>query len=147
MHKRASGRPQGEKESSGSERPHTGETRRPDGPGLGFQERNRIRSGRAGRAGALKEAEMTTVFMLHRVADYDAWRRVYDSFADAQRQGGVSNQAVYRSEEDPNRVLVMHAFGSSEEAHSFLERPDLREAMQDAGVDVGSLRPEFYAEA
>jgi hypothetical protein len=41
----------------------------------------------------------------------------------------------------------MHAFGSAEEAHSFLERPDLRQAMQDAGVDTGSLRPEFYAEA
>jgi hypothetical protein len=90
---------------------------------------------------------VTTVFMLHKVADYDAWRRVYDSFADAQRQSGVTSQSVYRSETDPNSVLVMHAFGSSEEAHSFLERPDLRQAMQDAGVDVGSLRPEFYAEA
>lgn len=90
---------------------------------------------------------MTIVFMLHQVADYDAWRRVYDSFADAQRQGGVTAQAVYRSEGDPNSVLVMHAFGSSEAAHSFLERPDLRQAMHDAGVDVGSLRPEFYAEA
>jgi hypothetical protein len=27
-------------------------------------------------------------------ADNDAWRRVYDSFADARRQLGVSNQAV-----------------------------------------------------
>jgi hypothetical protein len=90
---------------------------------------------------------MTTVFMLHQVADYDAWRRVYDNFADAQAQGGVTSQAVYRSESDPNSVLIMHAFGSSEEAHAFLERPDLREAMQDAGVDADSLRPEFYVEA
>jgi hypothetical protein len=93
--KRASGRLESETESSGSERPHIGGTRRPDGSRLGFQERNRIRSGRAGRAGAIEEAEMTTVFMLHQVADYDAWRRVYDSFADAQRQGGVTSQAVY----------------------------------------------------
>jgi len=52
----------------------------------------------------------------------------------------VTNQPVYRSETDPNSVLVMHAFGSSEGAHCFLERPDLRQAMQDAGVDAGSLR-------
>jgi hypothetical protein len=90
---------------------------------------------------------LSTVFLLHQVPDYDAWRRVYDSFADAQRQGGVSNQAVYRSEEDPNRVLVMHAFASSEQAHAFLESPQLRQAMQDAGVDGGSVRLEFYAEA
>jgi hypothetical protein len=85
--------------------------------------------------------------MLHQVADYDAWRRVYDGFADAQREGGVTSQAVYRSETDPNTVLVMHAFGSSEQAHSFLENPELRQAMQDAGVDAGSLRPEFYDES
>ena len=90
---------------------------------------------------------MTISFVLHRVADYDAWRRVYDSFGDAQRQGGVSGHAVYRAEGDPNNVLVMHQFGSSGEAHSFFESPDLRQAMQDAGVDAGSLRLEFYDQA
>jgi len=38
----------------------------------------------------------------------------------------------------------MHRFSSSDEAHSFLENPDLRQAMTDAGVDPGSLRVEFY---
>ena len=90
---------------------------------------------------------MTTSFVLHRVADYDAWRRVYDSVADVQEQGGVANQAVYRSEGDPNTVLVMHAFGGSQEAHSFFESPELRQAMQDAGVDASSVRLEFYDEA
>ena len=90
---------------------------------------------------------MTTSFVLHRVADYDAWRRVYDSVADVQERGGVTNQAVYRSEGDPNNVLVMHAFGNSQEAHSFFESPELRQGMQDAGVDASSLRLEFYNEA
>jgi len=90
---------------------------------------------------------LTTSFVLHRVADYDAWRRVYDRFADAQRQGGVADQAVYQSEGDPNNVLVMHAFGNSQEAHSFFENAELRQAMQDAGVDANSLRLEFYNEA
>ena len=90
---------------------------------------------------------MTTSFVLHRVADYDAWRRAYDSVADVQEQGGVTNQAVFRSEGDPNNVLVMHAFGNSQEAHSFFESPELRKAMQDAGVDASSLRLEFYNEA
>jgi hypothetical protein len=90
---------------------------------------------------------VTTSFVLHRVADYDAWRRVYDSVADVQEQGGVANQAVFRSEGDPNNVLVMHAFGNSQEAHSFFESPELRQAMQDAGVDTTSMRLEFYNEA
>lgn len=51
---------------------------------------------------------------------------------------------MYRAEDDPNDVLVIDQFGSSDEAHSFLENADLRQAMADAGVDVGSLRVEFY---
>jgi hypothetical protein len=90
---------------------------------------------------------VTTSFVMHRVADYDAWRRVYDSVADVQRQGGVANQAVYRSEGDPNNVLVMHEFGNAEEAHSFFDSAELRQAMEDAGVDASSLRLEFYDEA
>ncbi len=90
---------------------------------------------------------MTISFVLHRVTDYDAWRRVYDGVAELQREGGVTRQAVYRAEGDPNNVLVLHEFASSQEAHSFFGRDDLRQAMQDAGVDVGSLRLEFYDEA
>ena len=34
-----------------------------------------------------------------------------------------------------SRVLVMHAFGTSQEAHSFFENPELLQAMQEAGVE------------
>ena len=87
---------------------------------------------------------MTVSFVHHRVADYDAWRRVYDSVGELQREGGVTEEAVYRAEDDPNNVLVMHRFGSAEEAHSFFQNEELRKAMQEAGVDIGSLRLEFY---
>jgi hypothetical protein len=95
----------------------------------------------------IKEAEVTICFTLHRVADYDAWRRVYDRVPDLQRERGVMDQAVYRAEGDPNNVLVMQQFRSSQEAHSFFENPQLRQVLQDAGVDVGSLRLEFYDQA
>lgn len=90
---------------------------------------------------------MTIAFVRHHVADYDAWRRVYDSVSEMQREGGVTEAAVYRDHNDPNDVLVMHRFGSSDEAHSFLESPDLRETMVDAGVDADSVRVEFYYQA
>jgi hypothetical protein len=95
----------------------------------------------------LEEAKMTIMFVRHHVADYEAWRRVYDSVGDIQRQGGVTEEAVYRAEDDPGDVLVMHQFSSSDEAHSFMENPDLRKAMADAGVDAGSLRVEVYERA
>ena len=40
---------------------------------------------------------MTVCFVLHRVADYDAWRRAYDRVPDVQRERGVTGQAVYRA--------------------------------------------------
>jgi hypothetical protein len=90
---------------------------------------------------------VTILFVRHRVADYEAWRRVYDSVGDMQRQGGVTEEAVYCAEGDPNEVLVMHQFSSSQEAHSFMENPELRQGMADAGVDASSLRVEFYERA
>jgi quinol monooxygenase YgiN len=100
----------------------------------------------AGCAAATKdqEAEVTVCFVLHRVADYDAWRRVYDRVPDVQRERGVTGQAVYRAEGDPNNLLVMQEFRSSQEAHSFFDKPQFREVMEYAGVDVDSLRLEFY---
>jgi heme-degrading monooxygenase HmoA len=90
---------------------------------------------------------MTVMLVRHHVADYHTWRRVYDAVGELQRQAGVREEAVYRAQDDPNDVLVLHRFDSSDEAHSFLENPDLRQAMADAGVDAGSLRAEFYEQA
>ena len=90
---------------------------------------------------------MTTTFVRHQVADYDAWRQVYNSVGELQRAGGVTSDAVYRSDDDPNNVLVMHQFGSADEAHAFFENPELRQAMLDGGVDASSLRLEFYQQS
>lgn len=84
---------------------------------------------------------MTVCSVLHRVADYDAWRRAHDR---VQRELGVTGRAVYTAEGDPNNLLVMPEFRSSQEAHSFFENSHNREVMQYAGVDVGSLRLELY---
>jgi heme-degrading monooxygenase HmoA len=90
---------------------------------------------------------MTTTFVRHHVADYDAWRRVYDSVAGLQRDGGVTDKAVYRAADDADDVLVMHRFDSAEQARAFFENPDLRAAMQEAGVDMSTFRLELYEEA
>ena len=75
---------------------------------------------------------MVRMFLRHEVADYDAWREVYDRF-DRGRLGVVS-AAVYRSLDDPNDVTVVHDFESTESAHAFADASDLENAMRDAGV-------------
>src|SRR5438477_5171233 len=62
------------------------------------------------------EARMRTLSMVHhRVADFDAWKQVYDGVVDVQRGGGVVFHQVLRDQSDPNMVVVTHSFDSSEE--------------------------------
>jgi heme-degrading monooxygenase HmoA len=86
---------------------------------------------------------MALLLILHRVADYDAWREVYDSVADLQESGGVTSKSVHRMVDDPNNVLVLHYFESVDKARAFTTLPELKDAMQRAGVQ-GEPRFEFY---
>ncbi len=90
---------------------------------------------------------MVTAFVHHRVKDYDAWRRVYDSVADMQKAGGVVAESVYRAEGDPNDVLVSHQFSSISAARDFFASQPLRDAMRRAGVEEGTVRVEFFENA
>jgi quinol monooxygenase YgiN len=92
------------------------------------------------------ERTMALLVVVHRVRDYAAWRRVYDDFAPQQRGAGVIAESVYRSKDDPNTVLVLHSFRTMAEAEAFVARPDLRDAMQRAGVE-GMPRIEVYHQA
>jgi hypothetical protein len=78
---------------------------------------------------------MTTLFVRHQVADYKQWRQVYDAFAPTQKTLGVQDQAVYQTIENPNDITVRHEFATLEAAQAFAGSPELRAAMQDAGVE------------
>jgi heme-degrading monooxygenase HmoA len=90
---------------------------------------------------------MRTVSIVHhRVADYDAWKQVYDGVGEMQRAGGVLQHAVLRPADDPSMVVVVHTFGSEEEARAFFDNPQLKDAMGNAGVDLGSFQLELLQE-
>jgi uncharacterized protein (DUF1330 family) len=86
---------------------------------------------------------MALALVLHRVEDYDAWRRVYDSVSDLQKAGGVTAESVHRMVDDPDNVLVIHEFDTVDHARSFFADPVLRDAMQRGGV-VGEPRIEVF---
>jgi heme-degrading monooxygenase HmoA len=86
---------------------------------------------------------MALLLILHRVADYDAWREVYDSVADMPAFSEITSESVHRMVDDPNNVLVLHYFDSVDQARAFTTLPALKDAMQRAGVQ-GEPRFEFY---
>ena len=77
---------------------------------------------------------MTTLFVRHAVANYKAWRKVYDDFAPVQKAKGVTAQTVYQAADNPNDITVTHDFATDEAAHAFANSEELKSAMQNAGV-------------
>jgi hypothetical protein len=74
------------------------------------------------------------MYVRHDVADYAAWRKVYNGF-DAERRGlGVTGDAVYQAVDNANDVTVWHDFKSIEVARAFASSEQLKTAMKNAGV-------------
>ena len=77
---------------------------------------------------------MATLFVRHTVADYAAWRRIFDDFAPTQKALGVTDTAVYQGADNANDITVTHDFATLEAAKAFAGSQELKAAMHDAGV-------------
>jgi uncharacterized protein with LGFP repeats len=74
------------------------------------------------------------MYAKHEVTDYAAWRKAYNDFDKARRKLGVTAQVVYQSADNPNDVTVTHDFKSLDKAKAFAASPELKTAMEKAGV-------------
>ena len=79
----------------------------------------------------------------HAVADFDKWKAVYDSFPPTT--DGAAFARVNRSVDDRNNVTVVAGFTSLETLKAFIDDPELKSKMMDAGV-IGAPRIEIYEE-
>jgi hypothetical protein len=70
----------------------------------------------------------------HKVADYTAWRVVYDELEPLRRKHGCTDQKVLCFPHDPNDLLVTHDFPGTKQAEAFAHSPELQEGMSRAGV-------------
>jgi quinol monooxygenase YgiN len=75
-----------------------------------------------------------TLTVRHTVADYAAWRPVYDNVESLRAEYGCTGEQVYRDPADANDLFVTHDFPSVEQATAFAHDPKLAAAMQNAGV-------------
>jgi heme-degrading monooxygenase HmoA len=88
----------------------------------------------------------TIALVRHDVADFDAWKTVYDGFALVQAEHGVRAHQVLRSIENPNHVIVTHTFESRETARDFFATAELKEGMSKAGVNADSVEISYFDE-
>ena len=79
-------------------------------------------------------ADGARLFARHEVADYGVWRKAFDAFAPTQKKLGVVETSVYQSADNANDVTVVHDFKTVAKAKAFASSPELKAAMEKAGV-------------
>ena len=77
---------------------------------------------------------MGTVVLRHKVADYSAWRPVYDADAPRRAEAGLKEVGVYRDADDENMVLIVWGTEDGDTVKALVESPDLADKMKEAGV-------------
>lgn len=87
-----------------------------------------------------------TLFVRHHVADYAAWRSVYDAIDGLRQEHGCLADEVMLDPADANEVFVTHRFPSLGQAQAFAGSAGLKDAMGRAGV-TGPPRIEIVVEA
>ena len=68
------------------------------------------------------------------VADFDAWKVVFDENRALREKHGATGHRVFRGVDDPTAVIAVTTFASAEGAAAFVTDPALKEAMERAGV-------------
>ena len=82
---------------------------------------------------------MAHVLIIHEVADYPAWKVVFDQAAAMRRDAGERSYQVLRYESDPHRIVHFSVWTSVVAARSFFESARLVQIRAEAGVSS----PEF----
>ena len=85
---------------------------------------------------------MPYLLVRHKVEDYERWKPVFDHDHGANRKrSGSQGGWILRNAFDPNELVILLEWDSSENARHFVNADATREAMQRAGV---TDEPDVY---
>ena len=77
---------------------------------------------------------MATAFLRTKVADYSAWKPLYDADLPRRNAAGLKEVGIYQESSDENMVLVIWEVEDPEVMKEMLQTEDLAEKMKEAGV-------------
>ena len=78
---------------------------------------------------------MAILLIQHQVKDYASWKSVFDSVSDLRISNGELDHDIYRDSINPNKLTVVNTWDSLENAQTFAQSPELKAAMERAGVE------------
>jgi hypothetical protein len=77
---------------------------------------------------------MAKLIVRHRVANFEAWKRVFDDLTETRRRHGWTGHTVVRDATDPNVVTIINHVRDLAGAKAYGGSAALREAMARGGV-------------
>lgn len=83
--------------------------------------------------GAINTSSLITT-VSHSVKDFKVWKAVYDGAGEVRKNGGVHDYLILRSLADENVITVLGSSSSALKFNTFMSNPDLKGAMEKAGV-------------
>lgn len=89
---------------------------------------------------------MAKMLVHHKVKDFNAWKAVYDSVYDLRKANGELTDQIFHEENDPNSLTIIFDWDSFENARKYAGSPELKAAMEKAGV-LGPPEIHFITEA
>lgn len=85
----------------------------------------------------------TRLRMTHKVKDWDAWKKEFDSHKQVRMDAGLIDRSLGYSVSDNHMVSIVFAVTDIKKAKAFLSSKDLKDKMTAAGVD-GPPTAFFY---
>ena len=82
---------------------------------------------------------MSSVLIIHEVADYPHWKAAFDAAAGLRRDAGEVSYQLLRFDDDANKVVHFSEWTSLAAARAFFQSDEVAEIRRKAGV----REPEF----
>jgi hypothetical protein len=81
-----------------------------------------------------KSPKKYRVLVSHEVADYDAWKKVFDADAPRRAEASLELRALSTDADNPKMVYIMFATEDANQAKGMMDTDDLKAKMKEAGV-------------
>lgn len=77
---------------------------------------------------------MPSILVKHTVQDFVKWKKAFDEHAEIRQKFGSQGGKVFQTAGNPNEVTIVLHWDNLQKAKEFAESPELKTAMQNAGV-------------
>jgi heme-degrading monooxygenase HmoA len=77
---------------------------------------------------------MASMLVQHQVKDFATWKKIYDSAYEMRTSNGELSDQIFRDASDPNKLTILFKWDSLERAQKWAKSPELKAAMEKAGV-------------